>query len=124
MGTLLSTNPVTPKRGEVCLVNFDPTVGAEIKKKRPAIVVNSDAVGILPVKLIAPVTEWDNRYQDNIWHIKINPDNANGLSKISAVDVLQLRGVETARFFKKLGKVSSSLMDEVAAAIAAVVEYT
>ena len=124
MGTLLSTNPVTPKRGEVWLVNFDPTVGAEIKKKRPAIVVNSDAVGILPVKLIAPVTEWDNRYQDNIWHIKINPDNANGLSKISAVDVLQLRGVDTARFFKKLGKVSSSLMDEVAAAIAAVVEYT
>jgi mRNA interferase MazF len=38
--------------------------------------------------------------------------------------VLQLRGVDTARFFKKLGKVSSSLMDEVAAAIAAVVEYT
>lgn len=124
MGTLLSTNPVTPKRGEVWLVNFDPTVGAEIKKKRPAIVVNSDAVGILPVKLIAPVTEWDNRYQDNIWHIKIKPDNTNGLSKISAVDVLQLRGVDTARFFKKLGKVSSSLMDEVAAAIAAVVEYT
>ncbi len=82
MGTLLSTNPVTPKRGEVWLVNFDPTVGAEIKKKRPAVVVNSDAVGILPVKLIAPVTEWDNRYQDNIWHIKIKPDNTNGLSKI------------------------------------------
>jgi len=39
-----------PKRGEVWLVNLDPTVGAEIRKTRPAVVVSSDAVGILPVK--------------------------------------------------------------------------
>jgi mRNA interferase MazF len=46
----LTTSQTLPKRGEVWLVNLDPTVGAEIRKTRPAVVVSSDAVGILPVK--------------------------------------------------------------------------
>ncbi|MEB3178118.1 MAG: type II toxin-antitoxin system PemK/MazF family toxin [Nostocaceae cyanobacterium] len=41
-----------PKRGEIWLVNFDPTVGAEIKKVRPAVVISSDAVGKLPINLL------------------------------------------------------------------------
>jgi mRNA interferase MazF len=37
------------RRGEVWIITLDPTVGAEIKKTRPAVIVNDDAVGILPV---------------------------------------------------------------------------
>jgi hypothetical protein len=48
---LSSPNPSTPQRGEIWLVNFDPTVGTEIQKTRPAVVVSSDAVGRLPIKL-------------------------------------------------------------------------
>lgn len=70
------------------MVNFDPTVGAEIKKKRPAIVVSSDAVGKLPIKLIAPVTDWKDRYLNNVWHVKIFSDRSNGLIKNSVVDTL------------------------------------
>ncbi|MDO9130198.1 MAG: type II toxin-antitoxin system PemK/MazF family toxin, partial [Anaerolineales bacterium] len=40
------------KRGEIWLINLDPTIGAEIKKTRPALIVCSDAVGILPLKVI------------------------------------------------------------------------
>jgi mRNA interferase MazF len=114
---------IDPKRGDIWLVNFDPTVGAEIQKKRPAVVVSSDAVGILPIKLIAPITDWKDRYSNNIWHVKIDHDKSNGLSKDSTVDVLQLRGGDTQRFIKRLGHVSSAVMEEIAAAIAAVVEY-
>jgi mRNA interferase MazF len=39
------------KRGEVWLVNLDPTIGSEIKKTRPAVIISSDLMGILPVKL-------------------------------------------------------------------------
>jgi mRNA interferase MazF len=85
-------DPPKPKRGEIWLVNLDPTIGAEIKKKRPAVVISSDSMGILPIKLIAPLTGWDNRYVNNLWHIKIQPDKGNGLQKTSAVDVLQVRG--------------------------------
>ena len=38
------------RRGEVWLINLDPTIGAEIRKTRPAVIVNDDAVGILPLK--------------------------------------------------------------------------
>jgi mRNA interferase MazF len=45
------------QRGEVWLINLDPTIGAELRKTRPAIIVNDDAIGILPLKVIVPVTE-------------------------------------------------------------------
>jgi mRNA-degrading endonuclease toxin of MazEF toxin-antitoxin module len=47
-----------PKRGEIWLVNLDPTVGAEIQKTRPAIVISSDYIGKLPLKLVVPITDW------------------------------------------------------------------
>jgi len=101
---LSNINPPTPKRGEVWLVNFDPTVGAEIKKRRPAVVLSSDAVGRLPIKLVAPVTDWKDYFKSNIWHILIEPDPSNGLSKMSAIDVLQLRGMDRQRFIRRMGE--------------------
>jgi len=120
----LTADPAGPKRGEIWWVNLDPTVGAEIRKRRPAIVVSSDAVGRLPLKLIAPITEWKDAFARNLWHVRIDPDAVNGLEKIGAVDTLQLRGVDTRRFVTKIGDVSDPLMEEIAAAIAAVVEYS
>jgi len=112
-----------PRRGEVWLVNFDPTVGAEIKKKRPAVVLSSDAVGRLPIKLVAPVTDWKDYFAFNIWHVRIDPDSQNGLSKVSAVDALQLRGMDRQRFIKKLGVVAPAIIEEIVLAVAAVIEY-
>jgi mRNA interferase MazF len=68
------------------------------------VVVSSDAVGRLPIKLVAPVTDWKEHFAPNIWHVRIDP--ANGLTKLSAVDALQLRGMDQRRFVRKLGKVS------------------
>ena len=116
-------SPTKPKRGDIWLVNFDPTLGAEIKKKRPAIVVSSDAMGKLPIKLVAPVTEWQQSFTSSLWHVRIDPDGINGLSKTSSVDTLQLRGVDTQRFISHIGRVSAETMEEIAAAIAAVVEF-
>lgn len=120
---LSSISPSTPRRGEVWLVNFDPTVGAEIKKTRPAVVLSSDAVGRLPIKLVAPVTDWKDYFASNIWHVHIDPDPSNGLSKMSAVDVLQLRGMDRRRFIRKMGEITSTILEEIVLAVAAVVEY-
>jgi mRNA interferase MazF len=59
----------------------------------------------------------------NVWHVKVVPDATNGLTKISAVDALQLRGVDAQRFVQKLGIVSAQTMRSIIAAIAVVVEY-
>jgi mRNA interferase MazF len=39
-------------RGEIWSVNLDPTIGAEIRKTRPVVVISSDAVGVLPIKSV------------------------------------------------------------------------
>jgi len=114
---------LTISRGEIWLVNLDPTVGAEIRKTRPVVVVSSDAIGALPIKLVAPLTEWKDHLAQNVWHVKVTPDRRNGLTKVSAVDTLQLRGVDTQRFVQRLGRVSPAVMRSIVAAIAAVVEY-
>jgi mRNA interferase MazF len=119
--TLSSTSP--PRRGEVWLVNLDPTVGAEIKKTRPAVVISSDAVGRLPIKLVTPITDWKDHFVGNIWHVRIDPDLTNGLSKPSAVDALQARGLDLQRFIRKLGEVSSAMLDEIGLAICSIIEY-
>jgi mRNA interferase MazF len=119
----LSTN-FAPKRGEIWLVNFDPTIGAEIRKIRPAVIVSSDDIGKLLVKLIAPITDWKDRFNYNLWHIQLEPNNENGLRKPSAIDTLQLRGVDIQRCIRRLGNVSESTMREITIAVAAVIEYS
>ena len=122
MGISLNIKRNTPKRGEIWLVNLEPTLGVEIKKIRPVVVINSDAIGKLPLKLIAPVTDWKNYFAQNPWHVKVTPNKTNGLNKVSAIDTLQLRGVDIQRFQKKLGSLSPSKMKMITLAILTVIE--
>ncbi len=98
------------RRGEVWLINLDPTVGAEIKKTRPAVIVNDDAIGILPLKVIVPITEWKDRYAVAPWLVRLEPDAENGLDKPSAADVFQVRSVAQERFVRRLGRLSDTAM--------------
>ncbi len=110
-------------RKEIWLVNLDPTLGAEIRKTRPVVVVNSDSIGTLPIRLVAPITEWKDYFSRNVWHVKLEPNLTNGLTKPSVVDTLQLRGIDTLRFVRKLGEVSPEVMRAIVVAIAAVIQY-
>ena len=118
-----SLNFSQPARGEIWLVNFDPTVGTEIRKKRPAIVISSDAVGLLPIKLVAPLTDWKDYFEGNIWHVKIEPNLENALSKVSAVDALQLRGMDMQRFITKIGRIEETALQEILFAIVSIIEF-
>jgi mRNA interferase MazF len=121
--TSLTINPEIPKRGGIWLVNLDPTVGAEIKKVRPAVVISSDAAGKLPIKLVAPITDWKPYFAKNFWHVQIEADTEIGLTKASAIDALQLRGMDLQRFIRKLGNISESKMAEITVAILTIIEY-
>lgn len=119
----MTTIKVNPRRGDVWLVDFDPSVGDEIRKCRPAVVVSSNSVGRLRLKLVAPVTEWKDQYAYDVWHVRLDPDGRNGLTKTSAVDALQLHSVDHQRLVRRLGRLTPLTMEEIAAAIAIVVEY-
>lgn len=101
------------KQGEIWLINLDPTLGAEIKKTRPAIIVNNDTLGRLPLKIIVPITEWKENYRIAPWMIKIEPDNQNNLNKISAADCFQVRSLSELRFAKQLGSVKQHILDQI-----------
>ena len=120
---MLSTIPPNPRRGEVWDVDFDPTVGTEIQKIRPAVVVNINSIRHLQIRLVAPITSWKARFLGKIWLINVQPDNANGLATESAVDILQMRGVDVRRFLIKRGRLTATLMDEIGAAVAAIIDY-
>ena len=110
-------------RGEIWLINLDPTIGHEIKKTRPAVVVSSNSIGKLPLKIIVPITDWKPSFADCPWMIYLEPDGENGLRKKSAADTFQVRSVDQARLVRKLGQLSEPTMEEIGAGIAICIEY-
>ena len=105
------------QRGEIWLVNLDPTIGSEIRKTRPAVIVSSDLVGILPVKIIVPFMSWKERYVQAPWMVRIDPDENNGLTKPSSADALQIRSVSQQRLVQKLGMLTSLQVAQIVQAI-------
>ena len=109
---------VHPLRGEVWLVRFDPTVGAEKSKLRPAIVISENSIGKLPLRIVVPITDWKPQYNGFPWMVKLEPVTKNGLSKLSGADGFQVKSVSVKRFDSRLGSITDSQADNVAAAIA------
>lgn len=107
-------------RGEVWLVNLNPTVGAEMQKTRPVIIVSDDQVGILPLKVIVPLTDWKDWHGNVSWMVQVFPLPETGLSKISAADAFQVRSIAHERFVRRLGRLESALMQEIGDALAVV----
>ena len=107
-------------RSEIWLINLDPTIGAEIKKTRPAVIVNDDAIGILPLKIIVPITEWKERYALAPWIVRLERDVQNGLEKSSAADTFQVRSVAQERFVRRIGTLADPAMKGIGEALAIV----
>jgi mRNA interferase MazF len=120
---LSSTILPNPRRGEVWDVDFDPTVGTEIQKIRPAVVVNVNSIRHLQIRLVAPITTWKARFSGKIWLVNVKPNDANGLTTESAVDTFQMKGIDIRRFHDKRGRLPATLMEEISAAIAAIIDY-
>ena len=117
------TSTMRPRRGEIWIVSFDPTLGAEIKKERPAVVVDVPEVGKLPLHIVVPVTEWNAGYAALPWHTKLKSSLLNGLSKDSSADSFQVKSVSVIRFKNRIGEVSSEELENIIAGIALCVGY-
>lgn len=107
-----------PVQGEIWLVRFDSSTGAELGKTRPAVVLNLPAIGRLPLRLVVPVTEWKPPYAAAPWLVYLKPVKGNGLSKESAADAFQVKSLSTDRFESRLGVVTADQLEQISAAIA------
>jgi mRNA interferase MazF len=101
------------KQGEIWFISLDPTVGAEIRKTRPAIVVNDNSLGKLPLKIIVPITDWKEHYNKAPWMVRVSPDSQNKLIKESVADCFQIRSISEERFVNKIGRINSETFESI-----------
>lgn len=87
------------KRFDVYLVNLDPTIGKEIKKTRPCLVISPDEMNrFIATVIVAPMTTRGQRYPTRV------PCDFH--RKKGQIVLDQLRTVDKARLVRKLGRIS------------------
>ena len=100
-----------PKRGSVYLVNLDPTIGSEIKKTRPAVIIQNDVGNqYSPTTIIAPITSGEKETYP-VQVLVTAPEG--GLSNNSLVLLNQIRAVDKGRLVKYLGNLDPETMRKV-----------
>ncbi len=104
-----------PKRGDVWDVELNPVIGDEIHSHfslRPCVVISSDAYRKLDLRIIIPLTGWENKYRNAPDILKIPKDCMNNLDKDSAAMAMQIRCVSTERFKKPRGRTKAEQLED------------
>src|SRR5436305_8704721 len=104
-----------PRSGEIYLVAFDPTVGHEIKKTRPALVIqNNISNQYSPITIVAAIS---SQFGDPPHPREVVLPVRGGLPKASAVILNQIRSIDRQRLIRRLGSVDAVTMSRVDDAI-------
>ena len=99
----------SPRRGDVWLVSFDPTVGAEIKKTRPALILQNDIANRhSPITIVAALT---SQFTPPLYptEVLVEPPEG-GLTTDSVILLNQIRSIDTTRLVRRLGRLTSGTM--------------
>jgi len=105
-----------PRRGEVFLVSFDPTVGAEIRKTRPALVLQNDVANRhSPITIVAAIT---SQFEPPPYptEVLITPPDG-GLNRESVILLNQIRSIDKRRLVKRVGRLRPATMKKVDCAL-------
>ncbi len=91
---------------DVLLINLDPTIGHEIKKVRPCLVISPNEMNeSIQTVIIAPMTKKSHKYPTRI---QVDFENKEGWIVID-----QIRTVDRKRLIKRLGKIKKKEIEEV-----------
>lgn len=103
---------IIPHRGEVYLVSFDPTVGAEIRKTRPALILQNDIGNrYSPVTIVAAMSSWRG---EPLYPTEVLLETSGGAFKTGSLVLLnQIRTIDKQRLIKKMGVLNSETMQNV-----------
>ena len=104
-------------RGDVVQVNLDPTVGTEIKKSRPCVVVQNDTGNKISQRtIIVPATGAEHVAKQFPVYVPVSAGDG-GFKKNSVILCDQIRAVDKARVAKTLGRISPATMERVDVAL-------
>ncbi|WP_218598587.1 type II toxin-antitoxin system PemK/MazF family toxin [Polaribacter sp. NJDZ03] len=91
------------KQGEIWELYLNPVKGSEQSGRRPAVIISGNMLNKhLQVVIVCPLTTSVKNYKGNLI---INPNEINGLTKISEVLTFHVRSVSKTRLDKKIGKI-------------------
>lgn len=94
------------KQYQIILVNLDPTIGSEIKKTRPCVVISPNEMNkYLRTSVVAPITTSSKNYPTRV---QIKHDNKMGLTVLD-----QIRTIDKQRIIRGLGKLSIPEIKEI-----------
>jgi len=99
-------------KGEIFLVNFEPSFGSEQGRIRPALIIQNDTLNkYSPLTIVAPITSkiYDKEYPTNVFISKKD----SKLNKDSTILLNQIRTVDKKRIIKKIGSLDLYLMNRV-----------
>jgi mRNA interferase MazF len=114
---------VSAKRGEIWLIDLNPTRGQEIKKTRPAVVMSSNIYQSIAMRIVIPISTWQEKFSNRPFMVKIPATPNNGLNQDSAGNVLQVRSVSTERFVNRIGRLERDRLNELLAGLVISIEY-
>jgi len=113
----MATKRSKVKRGDIFLVNFDPALGSEIQKVRPALVLQNDIDNeYSPVTIVAAVSSYTHDEKVYPTEVFVHA-REGGLDRDSVVLLNQLRTIDKQRLRKRLGSIRSETIDEVERAL-------
>jgi mRNA interferase MazF len=114
--SLAAVAMTSPKRGEVYLVSFDPTVGSEIQKTRPALILQNDIANRhSPITIVGAIT---SKFEEPLYPTEVlvkAPEG--GLSVDSVILLNQIRSIDRRRLVRRLGAIRAPTMERVDRAI-------
>ena len=101
-----------PRRGEVYLVNFDPVIGAEIRKTRPALILQNDIANRhSPLTIVSAIT---SQFEEPLYPTEVLlKAGEGGTSKDSVILLNQIRSVDKRRLVRRLGTLSPESIQRV-----------
>lgn len=114
---------IEPKRGEIWDIQFDPAKGQEIRKIRPAVVLNIEKAGRLALRIVVPITTGRESFKRLFWMVNIPADMTNGLDHDSFADTFQVKSVSVDRFKKLRGVLTPSQIKDITAALILCIGY-
>jgi mRNA interferase MazF len=106
-----------PRRGEIYLVAFDPTVGHEIQKTRPALIIQNDVSNEhSPITIVAAISSQFGS-PPRPREVLLATGGKTGLTQPSAAIMNQIRSIDRTRLVKRLGTLDAATMQRVDQAI-------
>lgn len=72
---------------------------------------------------MVPLMTWRDEFEGRLNKVVVEPTEQNGLDNKSVADFLQVRGVSVRRLLRRLGRMDTALLDEIAAGIVIAVDY-